>query len=96
MIAETADAAGIDYLIGEPDAANRGLGTEVVAQFLPMVYERWPVSSVVVAVQQANRASWRLLERAGFTRAWSGQLDSEDPSDAGLAFVYVHRRTEKV
>lgn len=89
-ITDAASAAGIDYLIGEPDAVNQGLGTEAIRTFVPTVYDRWPISSVVVSVQQANRASWRALERVGFTRIWAGQLDSDDPSDDGPAFVYQH------
>ena len=50
---------------------------------------RYPdVRCVVAAPQQENVASWRALEKAGFTRAWSGVLDSDDPSDDGPAFVY--------
>jgi aminoglycoside 6'-N-acetyltransferase len=86
-------AAGIDYLVGELDATNQGVGTAAIQAFLPSIYARWPVASVVVAVQQANRPSWRALERAGFARVWAGTLDSEDPSDAEPAFIYCHRRS---
>lgn len=91
-VVETVDAAGLDYLIGEPDAVGRGLGAQAIRAFVPMVYTRWPVQTVVVSVQQANLPSWRALEYAGFTRVWSGQLESTDPSDAGPAFVYVHTK----
>ena len=48
---------------------------------------------MVAVPQQANVASWRALERAGYTRWWSGQLDSDDPGDAGPAHLYGIRRT---
>lgn len=88
-IAETEGAAGIDYLVGEPDAVGRGVGSAAIAAFVPMVLARYAARSVVVAVQQDNRASWRALERTGFTRAWTGTLDTDDPSDAGPSYVYV-------
>jgi aminoglycoside 6'-N-acetyltransferase len=88
----TEGVAGIDYLIGEQAATDRGYGSAAIAAFVPLVFERYGAGSIAVAVQQANRASWRALERCGFTRIWAGQLDSDDPSDAGPAFVYQLRR----
>jgi hypothetical protein len=47
--------------------------------------------------QQANIASWRALERAGYVRVRAGMIDSDDPSDAGPAFVYAcYRDTDRV
>jgi aminoglycoside 6'-N-acetyltransferase len=89
--ADLTDAVGIDYLLGEPDAVGRGLGTAAIAAFVPLATTRYAARSVVVACQQANRASWRALERAGFSRTWAGELDSADPSDAGPSYVYVAR-----
>jgi aminoglycoside 6'-N-acetyltransferase len=88
-IVEVSDAAGIDYLIGVPDATGRGIGTAMVAAMVPLVFERLSVASIVVTVQPANVASWKALERAGFRRCWSGELDSPDPSDTGPQHVYV-------
>ena len=48
--------------------------------------------NIVAAVQQGNRRSWRALEKAGFSRTWAGQLESDDPSDAGPSYVYVRAR----
>lgn len=45
----------------------------------------------VVAVQQANRRSWRALEKAGFERTWAGTIECDDSCDAGPNFVYVRR-----
>lgn len=80
-------AAGIDYLIAEP---GRGFGTEMVAAFTTAVFEEYPdVDAIVVVPQAGNRASCRVLEKAGYRLAWTGQLASDDPSDAGPAALYV-------
>ena len=88
-------AAGIDYLIGEADLVGLGLGPAVIGAFVPTVFDAYPDLDVVVAApQQANVASWRALEKAGFTRVRSGWLESDDPSDAGESHVYVRRRSD--
>jgi aminoglycoside 6'-N-acetyltransferase len=87
------DAAGIDFLIGGEHDRGRGLGAAAIAAFTADVFAAYPDIAVVVAApQQANAASWRALERAGFVRVWEGALDSDDPSDAGPAYVYACRR----
>jgi aminoglycoside 6'-N-acetyltransferase len=85
-------AAGIDYLVGEPSALGRGVATAAIRACVEETYAAGAATGVVVAVQQANSASWRALERAGFVRAWAGRLASDDPADAGPAYLYVHRR----
>jgi aminoglycoside 6'-N-acetyltransferase len=93
-IVDVSDAAGIDYLIGVPEATGRGLGTAAIQAFVPMVFAWRPVTSIVVTVQQTNEASWRLLEHVGFQRVWAGEIDSPDPSDEGPEYVYLIGRTE--
>jgi aminoglycoside 6'-N-acetyltransferase len=86
-------AAGIDYLIGETGLTGRGYGTAAISAFTAMTLRRYPQAGAIVAApQQANVASWRALERAGYTRWWCGQLDSADPGDAGPAYLYGIRR----
>jgi RimJ/RimL family protein N-acetyltransferase len=86
-------AAGIDYLIGDPALTGQGYGTAAIAAFTSLTFGRYPQADAVVAVpQQANVASCRALERAGYTCWWSGQLDSDDPGDAGPAHLYGIRR----
>ena len=88
-----AAAAGIDYLIGETDWIGRGVGAAAIRAFTATVWEAYPEVEVVTAApQQANVASWRALERAGYARVWAGTLDSDDPSDGGPAFVYACTR----
>ncbi len=85
-----ADGAGIDYLIGDESLVGHGLGGRIISAFVASTWDRYPeVPAVVVAVQQANRRSWRALEKAQFSRIWAGTLDSDDPSDAGPSYVYV-------
>ena len=87
------DAYGIDYLIGEPEHIDRGVGTRMIMSFITDCWDRYPdCPACVVGVHEHNRRSWRALERAGFTRVWSGALVSEDPGDAGPQVVYVLRR----
>ena len=86
-------AAGIDYLLGRADVRGRGVGTAAIDAFSATVFRDLPdVTTIVVAVQQANRASWRALERAGYRRVWAGRLDTADPSDSGPAYVLVRDR----
>jgi aminoglycoside 6'-N-acetyltransferase len=83
------DAAAIDYLIGEPDLAGKGVGSAMIRAFVPLIFERYPdIRNVVAAPQQENVASWRAAEKAGFILAWSGMLED----DEGPAHVYVFPR----
>ena len=87
--ADSALAAGIDYLIGDPALTGKGLGSAAIRQFTGLTFGRYPQAvSVLVDVSQANVASWRALEKAGYTRCWVGELDSNDPSDEGPSYLY--------
>jgi RimJ/RimL family protein N-acetyltransferase len=87
-------AAGIDYLIGEADRCGQGIGTAAISAFTSVVFDLYPEVSVIVsAPQRDNRASCRALEKAGFTLGYEGMLDSDDPSDSGVAAVYVLHRS---
>ena len=89
------NAAGIDYYLGEAELTGKGTGSRVIAGFAAETLARYPQVPVVVAApQQDNVASWRALEKAGFERLWAGRPDSDDPSDAGPAYVYGLRRQE--
>ena len=88
------DSAGIDYYLGEEGSIGRGVGSGAIAPFAHLTLARYPeVPMVIAAPQQANVASWRALEKAGFERLWAGQPRSDHPSDAGPAYVYGLRRT---
>ncbi|HEX2153004.1 MAG TPA: GNAT family N-acetyltransferase [Acidimicrobiia bacterium] len=88
MIADAAEAIGIDYLIGEPDAVGRGLGESMIRDHLRSLWDRYPdAPSVVVGVAADNRPSWRSLEKAGFQRVWAGVLPSDSP-DGPTTLLY--------
>lgn len=90
-------AAGIDYLIGEAALTGRGLGTVSIAAFTRLAFARYPaIGLVAVAVSQANTASWRALEKAGYRRCWAGELVSDDPSDEGPMYLYRCERPATV
>jgi aminoglycoside 6'-N-acetyltransferase len=89
-------AAGLDYLIGEPQLTGRGLGPMMIAAGSTGAWHAYPeVVAIVVTVQVANRRSWRALEKAGYRRVWSGLIDSGDPSDDGPNHVYVLDRPSR-
>ena len=91
-----AGGIGIDYLIGEPDLVGRGVGRRMIAQFVEECWNRYPSADrITVALQQGNLASWKALEAAGFRRAWSGVIESSDPSDRGPSHIYVADRPER-
>jgi len=88
---------GIDYLIGEEAMTGRGLGPDIIERFVEDTWGRYTnVSSIAVAIQQENRASWRAVEKSGFRRVWAGVIDSEHPSDAGPSYVYVRSRSARL
>ncbi len=83
-------AAGLDYLIGDPDLTGRGLGPSMITEGSAGAWTAYPeIVAIVVTVQIENRRSWRALEKAGYRRTWSGLVDSGDPSDDGPGHVYV-------
>jgi aminoglycoside 6'-N-acetyltransferase len=87
------NAAGIDYFIGVEALTGIGLGPELIAAFVAATWDHYPdIAALVVDVQQDNRRSWRALEKVGFTRVWTGPLDSGHPSDEGTNHVYLLRR----
>lgn len=87
-------AIGIDYLIGEEDLTHRGVGTAMIAAFVARSWTEEPeATAIIVDVDPENRPSWRVLERAGFLRIWTGDLDAPDPRDAGPAHIYRLDRT---
>jgi aminoglycoside 6'-N-acetyltransferase len=90
-------AAGLDYLIGEVELTGRGLGPLLIAEASASAWQAYPeITAIVVAVQSDNRPSWRALEKAGYRRAWSGVVDSGDPSDDGPSHVYVLDRPVRI
>lgn len=62
------DAAGLDYLVGDPTRRGAGLGSAMIDAFVEtVVFGRHPGwTQVCASPQAANVASCRALRRAGF------------------------------
>ena len=71
-------AAGIDYLVGDPAARGRGVGTQMIGGFVDqIVFGRHPGwDPACASPYEANVGSWRALEKAGFRHA--GTFDDSD------------------
>lgn len=71
-------AAGIDYLVGDPAARGRGLGTAMIRQFVDEVvfgqHPEW--TQVCASPLSANVASVRALAKAGFVEV--GTFEDDD------------------
>jgi aminoglycoside 6'-N-acetyltransferase len=61
-------AAGIDYLVGDPANRRQGIGSAIIRAFVDeVVFGRHPHwTQACAAPFEANVASWRALEKAGF------------------------------
>lgn len=73
MVGAPPDEVSMDYLIGEPDAVGRGLGSEMIRRFAAGLWERYPrAPSAIVAVLADTRlpgAPWRKPGSPGSGRA---------------------------
>ena len=89
MIEVPDEALGIDYLIGEEGLTNRGVGTALIRLFVAKAWAEMPdVSAIIVDVDPENRPSWRVLERAGFQRIWSGVMQEPGETEPGPVVIY--------
>jgi aminoglycoside 6'-N-acetyltransferase len=83
------DAVTVDYLIGEIADTGRGLGPAMIRAVLADTWATLPrAECVIVPVALGNRASWRALEKAGFTRIAEGDLVPDNPIDPPEHVVY--------
>jgi len=71
-------AAGIDYLVGDPDVRGRGIGSAMIRAFVTdIVFGRHPEwTQACAGPYLANEASWRALARGGFR--FVGMIDDDD------------------
>jgi aminoglycoside 6'-N-acetyltransferase len=76
---------GIDYAIGEPEQVGRGVGTAMVAVLLAAIRQRHPDAAALVAIDPANAASRRVLEKNGFALAELRAIESE-PEDVSALY----------
>lgn len=79
---------GIDYFIAAADHLGRGLGTAMIHAFVQEIWRTYPETpAIVVDVDQENIASWRALEKSGFSKIWAGTIESDDPTEKEPLFV---------
>jgi aminoglycoside 6'-N-acetyltransferase len=84
-----AGTSSIDYLIGPEDAIRRGWGTEMIRAFTARLWrDDARAMSIIVPVHAENRASWRVLERAGFRRVAAGHMAPDNPIDTMDHLIY--------
>ncbi len=93
VVAVPPGALSIDYLIGEPGVRGGGAGAAMLRAFVADSWPRYPgAGAVLVPVAAGNVASWRALEKAGFTRVAEGPLTPDNPVDPPDHVVYLLRR----
>lgn len=86
VLAPDPDALGLDYAIGADEWRGRGLGPVVIWAWMRRARERHPgVTSYFAAPDHRNRASLRILAKAGFTEGtWF-----DDPQSDGSVHTVV-------
>jgi len=72
-------AVGLDYAVGEPSHAGRGVGTAMLWAWCVRARHRYPdVTSFFAAPDHRNEASLRLLDKVGFERGtWFDHPDAD-------------------
>jgi aminoglycoside 6'-N-acetyltransferase len=84
----------LDYLIGADADRGRGLGPHMLDAAVDDTFARYPeATEILVPVVAANRASWRALEKAGFTIVASGDIPPDNPADDPRHHVLRRTRT---
>lgn len=82
------DEDGIDYFLGDPELLGAGHGAAMLQSFLHRVVRAGQARGVRIDVAEANRRSWRCLEKLGFTRDRAGVFVAGEP---GPHYVYALR-----
>lgn len=76
------DSAAFDYLIGEPDLVDQGIGTEMIRQFCSQILVNlYPdAPRFLASPDHRNARSIRVLEKLGFTQGlWITHNDMPHP-----------------
>ncbi|GAA2051918.1 GNAT family N-acetyltransferase [Williamsia deligens] len=85
----------LDYLIGAESDRGHGLGPRIIAAAVDETFARHPdATEILVPVVAANRASWRALEKAGFTVVATGDIPPDNPVDDPRHHVLRRTRAE--
>lgn len=80
-------SAGLGYWLGEP-YWGRGVVTAAVRALVPALFERFDLARLEARVFEWNRASARVLEKAGFTR--EGTLSRSALKDGRLVDQFLY------
>ncbi|WP_280381750.1 GNAT family N-acetyltransferase [Nocardia wallacei] len=89
LVSVPAEAASLDYLVGNPERVGRGLGSAMLRAIIAATWADYPrAECIIVPVTAANLGSWRALEKAGLHRIAEGRLIPDNPVDDGRHFVY--------
>ncbi|WP_242498393.1 GNAT family N-acetyltransferase [Nocardioides ganghwensis] len=85
------DAIGLDYAIGEPEWAGRGLGARILWTWMVGAARRFlDAEEFFAAPDHRNAASLRILDKVGFTRGtWF-----DEPTRAGSVATVVGCRLD--
>jgi len=79
----------IDYLLGSVEHVGHGLGTAVIRALVADSWTAYPdAPAILEAIVEANVASWRALEKAGFVRVGTVDLPPDNPIDDRLHHLY--------
>jgi ribosomal-protein-serine acetyltransferase len=77
-------------------AAGQGYATEVTRALARLCFERFDARRVELRMDDANRASWRVAERAGFTLEGVLRDDSLTPANVVRSTrIYARLRSEE-
>lgn len=85
LLTPNPDAVGLDYAIGEPEWAGRGLGARLLWSWVVGAARRFPdADEFFAAPDHRNAASLRVLDKVGFVR---GTWFDEPTSGGSVATV---------
>lgn len=86
LLTPNPDAIGLDYVIGEPEWAGRGLGARILWAWMVGAARRFPdAEEFFAAPDHRNAASLRILDKVGFVQGtWF-----DEPTSAGSVATVV-------
>lgn len=73
-----------------PEAQGRGYATELASAAVQAANDVAPDRPVVAYMLETNPGSWRVAEKIGLTRIWTGP-DEGNPDKTAVGFVYADR-----
>ena len=86
----------LDYYIGNYAQIGKGVGTHMLASFITKMWaEVSTPNQLLIPVHVENVASWRVLEKLGFTLAATGELEPDNPTDSRYHVIYTLNRPHK-